>query len=287
MRGLGEVLASIGLKLPKQGALQPALFNRILKSVEGSEHQLFINEVVLRSQSQAEYAAENYGHFGLNLRRYAHFTSPIRRYADLVVHRALIRALKLGPDGLPAGTTLAELVEVAARISAAERRAMAAERETVDRLIAHHLADRIGATFDGQISGVTRAGLFIKLNETGADGFVPAGTIGADYYRYDERNHALTGQRTGETYRLGDKLQVRLVEAAPVAGALRFELLSEGTGARRPKGAGKGASRPAAAKRPSKSSGGAPKGKAREEADAKPRGRTTARVKDKRRRVDA
>ncbi|HEU0135245.1 MAG TPA: RNB domain-containing ribonuclease, partial [Allosphingosinicella sp.] len=116
MRGLGEVLASIGLKLPKQGALQPALFNRILKSVEGSEHQLFINEVVLRSQSQAEYAAENYGHFGLNLRRYAHFTSPIRRYADLVVHRALIRALKLGPDGLPAGTTLAELVEVAARI---------------------------------------------------------------------------------------------------------------------------------------------------------------------------
>ena len=184
--------------------------------------------MVLRSQSQAEYSAENYGHFGLNLRRYAHFTSPIRRYADLVVHRALISALKLGKDGLPPDTTRAELVEISARISAAERRAMAAERETIDRLIAHFLADRIGATFDGQISGVTKAGLFIKLRETGADGFVPAATIGADYYRYDERTHSMRGERTGETYRLGDKVEVKLVEAAPVAGALRFELLSKG-----------------------------------------------------------
>ena len=228
MRSLGEVLASIGLKLPKQGALQPALFNRILASVEGSEHQVFINEVVLRSQSQAEYSAENYGHFGLNLRRYAHFTSPIRRYADLVVHRALIRALKIGKDGLPAHMTLKELAEISARISTAERRAMAAERETVDRLIAHHLADRIGDTFEGRISGVTKAGLFVKLDGTGADGFVPASTIGADYYRFDERSHALRGERTGETYRLGDKAHVKLVEAAPVAGALRFELVTEG-----------------------------------------------------------
>jgi ribonuclease R len=242
MRTLGEVLASIGMKLPKQGALKPALFNRILKTVDGSEHQTFINEVVLRSQAQAEYAAENYGHFGLNLRRYAHFTSPIRRYADLIVHRALIRALKAGSDGLPANTTREQLAEIGARISAAERRAMAAERETVDRLIAHHLADRIGATFQGRISGVVRSGLFIKLAETGADGFVPAATIGADYYRFDEGRHALVGDRTGETYRLGDPVEVRLVEAAPVAGALRFELLSEGriTGkSRKPRGRGK------------------------------------------------
>lgn len=228
MRTLGEVLASIGMKLPKQGALKPALFNRILETVDGSEHQTFINEVVLRSQAQAEYAAENYGHFGLNLRRYAHFTSPIRRYADLIVHRALIRGLKLGNDGLPANMTREQMAEIGVRISAAERRAMAAERETVDRLIAHHLADRIGATFQGRISGVTRSGLFIKLHETGADGFVPAATIGADYYRYDEGRHALIGDRTGETYRLGDPVEVKLIEAAPVAGALRFELLSEG-----------------------------------------------------------
>jgi ribonuclease R len=228
MRSLGEVLASIGLKIPAQDALRASLFNRILGAVQGSENQIFVNEIVLRSQSQAEYSAENYGHFGLNLRRYAHFTSPIRRYADLVVHRALISALKLGNDGLPQDITRQELIETAARISTAERRAMAAERETIDRLIAHHLVDRIGATFDGQISGVVKAGLFVKLEDTGADGFIPAATIGADYYRYEESSHSMRGERTGETYRLGDKVKVKLVEAAPVAGALRFELLSEG-----------------------------------------------------------
>ena len=243
MRSLSEVLASIGLKLPTQGALKPELFNRILRSVDGSEHQLFINEVVLRSQSQAEYSAENYGHFGLNLKRYAHFTSPIRRYADLIVHRALITALKLGKDGLPPDNTREELIEISAKISAAERRAMAAERETIDRLIAHFLADRIGATFEGRISGVTKAGLFIKLSETGADGFVPAATIGDDYYRFDEKTHSMRGEHTGETYRLGDKVEVKLVEAAPVAGALRFELLTKGrfTGKT---GGKKGAKRP-------------------------------------------
>ncbi|MBM6579260.1 ribonuclease R [Microvirga sp. BT689] len=245
MRSLSEVLASIGLKIPGQGPIKPELFNRILRSVDGSEHQLFINEVVLRSQSQAEYSAENYGHFGLNLRRYAHFTSPIRRYADLIVHRALIGALKLGKDGLSDSTNRAELIEISAKISAAERRAMAAERETIDRLIAHFLADRIGATFDGQISGVSKAGLFIKLSETGADGFVPAATIGNDYYRYDETTHSMRGEDTGETYRLGDKVEVKLVEAAPVAGALRFELLTKGRFTRKTGGGRKGGKRPA------------------------------------------
>lgn len=228
MRVLGEVLASIGIKLPRDGALRPVLFNRILAMIKGSENELFLNEVVLRTQAQAEYVAENYGHFGLNLRRYAHFTSPIRRYADLVVHRALVAALKLGEDGLPKAATLAELREVSTRISAAERRAMAAERETTDRLIAHFLADQIGASFDGRIGGVNRAGLFVKLDGTGADGFIPASTLGADYYRYDEAAHAMIGERSGESWRLGDRVHVKLVEAAPVAGALRFELLSEG-----------------------------------------------------------
>ena len=186
-----------------------------------------INEVVLRTQAQAEYSPKNIGHFGLNLRRYAHFTSPIRRYADLVVHRGLVKALGLGPGGLPEGME-ARLDAIGAEISAAERRAMAAERDTVDRLIAHYLADRIGATFTGRISGVTRAGLFVRLAETGADGFVPISTLGNDYFIHQEAAHALVGERTGETHRLGDEVRVRLVEAAPVAGALRFELLSEG-----------------------------------------------------------
>jgi ribonuclease R len=225
---LREFLATLEISLPKTGALRPEGFNRILERVKGTDSEQLVNEVVLRSQAQAEYAAENYGHFGLNLRRYAHFTSPIRRYADLVVHRALIRALRLGGDGLSASETALSLGEIAARISAAERRAMAAERETADRLIAHFLADRIGAVFTGRIGGVTRSGLFVKLADTGADGFIPAATLGEDYYRYDERAHALVGDAGGERYRLGDAVTVRLVEAAPVAGALRFEMLSEG-----------------------------------------------------------
>ncbi|MGI6244390.1 MAG: ribonuclease R [Pseudochelatococcus sp.] len=233
LRALAEVLASIGIKSPKTGALTPTMFNRILALVENSPNRDFVNEVVLRTQAQAEYSADNYGHFGLHLRRYAHFTSPIRRYADLVVHRGLIRALKLGPDGLPDGTTREELAEIAAQISAAERRAMAAERETVDRLVAHFMADRIGAEFSGRIAGVTGAGLFVKLDDTGADGFIPASTLGQDYFRYDETLHALVGSRSRKSFRLGDRLEVRLVEAVPVAGALRFELLSGSGGERR------------------------------------------------------
>ncbi len=230
LHALREFLATLDISLPKTGALRPEGFNRILDRVRGRDTEKLVNEIVLRSQAQAEYAAENYGHFGLNLRRYAHFTSPIRRYADLIVHRALIRALKLGDGGLPNAEDARSLGETAAKISAAERRAMAAERETVDRLIAHHLADRIGATFTGHIGGVTRSGLFVRLDDTGADGFIPAATIGNEYFRYNERAHALVGDSSGETHRLGDPVSVRLVEAAPVAGALRFELLS-GSGA--------------------------------------------------------
>lgn len=234
IEALREFLATLGIKLAKGTVLRPALFNQILARVKGGEHERLINEVVLRSQAQAEYAAENYGHFGLSLRRYAHFTSPIRRYADLIVHRALIRGLKLGDGALPESEDVRTLGEVATRISAAERRAMKAERETNDRLIAHFLADRIGATFEGNVSGVTRAGLFVKLDETGADGFIPASTLGRDYFRYEEAHHALVGQSTGETHRLGDRVSAKLVEAAPVAGALRFELVSEGRSGKPP-----------------------------------------------------
>ena len=228
VHALQEFLKTLDIPFAKAGALRPSLFNRVLTQVAGQDYEHMVNEVVLRSQAQAEYSAENYGHFGLNLRRYAHFTSPIRRYADLVVHRALIRALGLGDGALPDGETAEHLTEVAAQISLTERRAMKAERETADRLIAHHLADRVGATFQGRISGVTRAGLFVKLSDTGADGLVPIRTIGTEYFNYDETRHALVGSRSGAMHRLGDVVDVRLVEAQPIAGALRFELLSEG-----------------------------------------------------------
>jgi ribonuclease R len=228
VHALQEFLKTLDLPFAKAGALRPAVFNRVLAQVRGHDAEQLVNEVVLRSQAQAEYSSENYGHFGLNLRRYAHFTSPIRRYADLVVHRALIRALGLGEGAMPETETAEGLSEVAAQISVTERRAMKAERETADRLIAHFLADRIGATFQGRISGVTRAGLFVKLADTGADGLIPIRTLGTEYFNFDETRHALVGSRSGAMHRLGDVVDVRLVEAAPVAGALRFELLSEG-----------------------------------------------------------
>ncbi len=223
LNALREFLGTLDISLPKGGVLRPDGFNSILSRVKGRDVERLVNEVVLRTQAQAEYSSENYGHFGLNLRRYAHFTSPIRRYADLVVHRALIRAAKLGADGQPDGTDSRMLAEIAASISASERRAMKAERETADRLIAHFLADRVGATFDGHISGVTRAGLFVELDETGADGFIPARTIGDEYFRFDEAGRAFVGHAV--THRLGDPVTVQLVEAAPVAGALRFKLV--------------------------------------------------------------
>ncbi len=226
LNALREFLLTLDISLPKSGALRPDAFNRILQRVKGREVERLVNEVVLRSQAQAEYSPDNFGHFGLNLRRYAHFTSPIRRYADLVVHRALIRAQKLGPDGLPETTEPRALAEVAANISATERRAMKAERETADRLIAHFLADRVGASFDGHISGVTRAGLFVELDETGADGLIPARLIGDEYFHFDEKGRAFTGRSA--SYRLGDPVTVELVEAAPVAGALRFRLAHAG-----------------------------------------------------------
>ncbi len=223
---LREFLKTIGLSLAQGAQLRPGQFNAILERVEGKDEQELVNEVVLRSQSQAVYSAENLGHFGLNLRRYAHFTSPIRRYADLIVHRALIGALGLGKDGI----TPAEeqrLEEISALISATERRAMAAERDTVDRLVAQHLTERLNDTFDARISGVTKAGLFVQLPQFGADGFVPVSSLGDDYYIYDEAAHALVGERSGKGYRLADRVEVRLVEIAPMAGAMRFEMLSD------------------------------------------------------------
>ncbi|HLX97956.1 MAG TPA: ribonuclease R [Roseiarcus sp.] len=227
-----EFLRTIGVKLAKGERVRPSHFNGVLARVRGQAVEALVNEVVLRAQAQAEYAHENYGHFGLNLRRYAHFTSPIRRYADLVVHRALIRALNLGQGGLP-DMRAGELAQIAEHISAAERRAMAAERETVDRVIAAHLADRVGAVFAGRIAGVTRAGLFVKLSDTGADGFVPAATLGDEYFRFEEATRAMVGTRTGETFQLGAAVNVRLVEAAPFAGALRFEIVRAASDQRR------------------------------------------------------
>ena len=218
-----DYLHSISIPFAKGQVMKPAVFNRVLNRAKGTPHEEVMNDVVLRCQAQAVYAPDNLGHFGLNLARYAHFTSPIRRYADLVVHRAVIRALHLGEDGL-SSDEMARLAETAEHISMTERRAMAAERDSVDRYVAAFMEDRIGAVFEARIASVTRFGLFMRLKETGADGLLPIRALGAEFFRHDEKRHALVGDRTRTAYRLGDRLQVRLAEAAPLTGGLRFDL---------------------------------------------------------------
>jgi ribonuclease R len=189
-----------------------------------------VHELVLRAQSQAQYSPVNRGHFGLALRRYAHFTSPIRRYSDLLVHRAL-----LGPEA-PGGIGRRDAGgwdDLGEAISKAERRAMAAERDANDRYIAAFLSDRVGAQFDGTVNGVQRFGLFVTLDETGADGLLPVGALPRDYYRHDPERHALIGRASGRAFHLGDAVTVCLEEADPITGSLAFGFVAH-TPARSP-----------------------------------------------------
>ena len=223
---LADFLSTIGKPWNKGEPVTTKRFNRLLDETREGPYAQTVNEVVLRTQMQAIYSPENIGHFGLHLDRYGHFTSPIRRYADLIVHRALIRALKLGNDGLT-DREVAELGGIAEHITETERRSMAAERDAMDRYIAAFLEDRVGATFTGRITGVTRFGLFVRLDETGADGLIPVSSLGDEYFVHDDRAHALVGQRSGRRWPLGKTVEARLVEATPVTGGLVLEMLSE------------------------------------------------------------
>ncbi len=223
---LAEFLATLAIPWNKGEAARTERFNRLLEQTRGTPRAEIVNEVVLRTQMQAIYSPDNIGHFGLNLDRYAHFTSPIRRYADLIVHRALVNALELGNDGL-SGEDTARMKETAEHITMAERRAMAAERDAIDRHVAAFLEDKVGAEFTGRITGVTRFGLFVRLSETGADGLVPVSSLGEDYFVHDESAHALVGERSGVRWRLGRTVEVRLREATPITGGLILEMLSE------------------------------------------------------------
>ena len=218
---LREFLKGRGLALPRGGALGGDAFNRILAGLDDPRDAGIASLMILRAQAQAAYSPRNIGHFGLGLRRYAHFTSPIRRYADLLVHRALITALRLGPGGAGRGEAQ-ELERLGAHISSTERRAQAAERDANDRYCAAYLAAHEGAEFDGRIAGVARFGIFVSLDESGAEGLVPGATLGVGRPRFDAHRQSLAVD--GRVLRLGDPVTVALREADPVAGSLTFTL---------------------------------------------------------------
>jgi ribonuclease R len=222
---LREVAEASGFTLAKGQVLKTMHLNRLLAQAEGTDFDELLNISTLRSMPQAYYHPENFGHFGLALRSYAHFTSPIRRYADLVVHRALITGHGWGKDGL-SPQEIEGLEETAQHISDTERRSMMAERDTTDRYLAAYLADRVGNEFAGRISGVTRFGLFVKLDETGADGLIPVRSLGREFFHFDPASQTLMGSETGLTLGIGQRVTVRLAEAVPVTGGLMLELLA-------------------------------------------------------------
>jgi ribonuclease R len=223
LTALKDYLATFDMEFALGQVIRPATFNRIIERMGDSDARPEIMEQLLRTQTQARYSPETLGHFGLALPSYAHFTSPIRRYADLLVHRALVSAYRFGEGGLPTEDAT-RFTEIGEHISMLERRAMEAERETIDRYVAAYLADHVGQLLDCRISGVQPFGFFATVDGLGGDGLIPAGELGREYYRYDEAARQLIGDETGETYRVGQRLKLRLTEANPVSGALRFEL---------------------------------------------------------------
>jgi len=229
LEALRDFLDSIGISLVTQKQLHPRMLTQILENAAGGPHAQVVNEVMLRSQSQAIYSPENIGHFGLALAKYAHFTSPIRRYADLVVHRGLIRSCKLGDDGL-SEREIEKIEDIAEHISTTERTSAAAERDATDRFITLFMADRVGVTFSARISGVARFGLFARLDETGADGIIPMNTLPDDYYFHDEKRQALIGKRTKKTYQLAQPIMVKLTQADRLTGSMALCLVEEGSG---------------------------------------------------------
>ena len=231
LANLRTFLNSIGISLPPGDKVHPRDLDRVLRKAAGTPDALVVNEVMLRSQSQAAYHPDNIGHFGLALTRYAHFTSPIRRYADLLVHRALISGLKLGLGGLGDGEA-AKFEDTAAHITGTERRAALAERDAIDRYLAAFMADKTGTRFTARISGVTRFGLFVTVPDSGATGLVPMSALPDDYWHHDEREQTLSGRHTRRVFRLSQDIEVRLAEANPVTGGLVFHV-------RRPEPSGK------------------------------------------------
>ena len=238
--GLFELTSALGLSFAKGQVISPKRLNQLLEHVRGTPAEMAINETVLRCQARAVYSPDNLGHYGLGLSRYAHFTSPIRRYSDLLVHRALVALLASEKQsGMLAD--LDTLNSVCAHISLTEQRAAKAERRTIARYAALLARDRLGSVLEVTVTGLVSAGLFVRLDDSATEGFIPRRTLPEDYYQPAEAGMALIGQHMGWRFAVGAVLEAKLTEidAASASLTLSWRGGGERTAPQRKSGRGK------------------------------------------------
>ncbi len=231
MASLKETLKSMNIVFKSKNTINSRMFNRLLHDAKDTDIDEIIAKMVLRCQCQAIYTVDNQGHFGLNLKKYSHFTSPIRRYADLIVHRSLIRVLNLGSDGI-SDEALSTLEATCEHISKTERRAITAEMETKDRFLAEILKSKTTERFKARISGVTNAGLFVRLPDFGAEGFIPIARLSdfskqRRYFETNETRHILRDKYSGQYYIIGQIIHVILVEVNVLTGGMMFNIVDD------------------------------------------------------------
>ncbi|HEY6838719.1 MAG TPA: RNB domain-containing ribonuclease, partial [Geobacteraceae bacterium] len=225
LQDFDEFVRSLGHELRlEEGKVEPGEFQRLLASVEGKPGERLVNQLLLRCMKQARYAAENLGHFGLASASYTHFTSPIRRYPDLVVHRILKSVL--GGTLSPKRVEWLErtLPEIAEQTSQRERVAMEAEREIVTLKKVQFMADKVGEEFHGFITGVTPSGFFVELADVFVEGMVHVTALPPDFYLFQEKEHLLIAQGSRKSYRLGDRVDVRVANVSIARREIDFVL---------------------------------------------------------------
>ena len=219
-----KLIETLGYSFPIKKEYIPKDFQRLLEEVKGTPHEFLVNRLLLRSLKQARYSSYNIGHFGLASDCYTHFTSPIRRYADLVVHRILKKQLE---HEKPKSKLIKNLESICEYISERERIAMEAEREIIDRLRVQFMTNKIGEEYDGVISGVTGFGFFVELDSVFVEGFVRLSSLHEDYYFFDQRAFALIGKRTRQSFRLGDRVKVKVIDVKPHRREIELHLLKK------------------------------------------------------------
>ncbi len=226
LKEIKPLLDSLKLKLPNAPALKPEHLNRLIRLCRQKNHGGGIDDLVLRLQCQAQYSPQNIGHFGLGLKEYVHFTSPIRRYADLLIHRALINACGLSAtqEELPSKRAFAETAE---HLCSSERTAATAERDLTARYLSLYLKPLTGTEFEVKISGLTNAGIFVRIENLGAEGLIPMRSLPKDYYVLLDAGSCLKGTANKLKFRFGQTLSAVLCEAAPESGGLIFRYVGK------------------------------------------------------------